>query len=305
MFSRLRRHMTYANVAATLAVVFAMSGGAYALSGNGHAPVVSASVSQAHAAKVKKRSKGATGAKGPAGPKGATGPTGAQGPAGAQGERGPAGEKGAAGGNGKEGAQGSEGPAGPQGVPGPAGASVTAKSFEGKLGKCENGGSEFKVGTGSATFACNGKSAGGTLEAGKVESGVWSMNISTASYFGMKEFGYPGFVSITFPVPLPAEDFNRVKVTYLKWRSETTKECPGAYEEAEPGTLCIYDELEYPLEGEENGIEFSDGKIFEATHEPGSGGGGYQAGAELTFFNKHAPEGFARGYWVLTPPEKA
>jgi hypothetical protein len=91
MFSRIRKHLTYANVAMTLALVFAMSGGAYAAS-----KYVITSTKQI-SPKVLKSFKGVndkTGAKGAAGPAGAAGATGPTGPAGKDGANGANGAKG-------------------------------------------------------------------------------------------------------------------------------------------------------------------------------------------------------------------
>jgi hypothetical protein len=77
MLSKIRRHLSYANVAATLALVFAMSGAALAAN-----QVLITSTNQiSH--KVLKKLKGNSGAKG------AKGATGATGTAGETGERGP------------------------------------------------------------------------------------------------------------------------------------------------------------------------------------------------------------------------
>ena len=89
--------MTYANVVATLALVFAMAGGAAAAS---HYLITS---SKQISPKVLKELKGA---------RGAAGATGAAGPAG------PAGAAGANGTNGAAGAEGKQGPQGIQGTPG-------------------------------------------------------------------------------------------------------------------------------------------------------------------------------------------
>ena len=78
----MRRHLTYANVAATLALVFAMSGGALAAK-----HYLINSTKQINP-KVLKKLKGNTGKTGPTGK---TGVTGAAGAAGAKGETGPAG----------------------------------------------------------------------------------------------------------------------------------------------------------------------------------------------------------------------
>jgi hypothetical protein len=85
----LRKRITYANVAATLALVFAMSGGAWAAK---HYLVTSTKQikpSVLKALKGKAGPKGATGAAGPAGPAGPAGAAGAPGLKGLQGPPGP------------------------------------------------------------------------------------------------------------------------------------------------------------------------------------------------------------------------
>jgi hypothetical protein len=91
----MRRRISYANVAATLALVFAMSGGALAAS-----HYLINSTKQINP-KVLKKLKGNTGPKGLTGLTGLTGATGATGAAGKEG------------GAGKEGTAGKEGPRGP------------------------------------------------------------------------------------------------------------------------------------------------------------------------------------------------
>jgi hypothetical protein len=85
----MRRHLSYANVAATLALVFAMSGGALAAK---HYLIESTSqISPKVLKKLKGRAgaSGRTGASGPAGPAGAAGAPGKDGAAGKDGARGP------------------------------------------------------------------------------------------------------------------------------------------------------------------------------------------------------------------------
>ncbi len=94
MLKPTRNHLTYANVTATLALVFAMSGGALAAQ---HYLINS---TKQISPKVLKKLKGNTGKTGK------TGATGATGGPGATGAQGPAG---------KEGPQGKEGPEGPEG----------------------------------------------------------------------------------------------------------------------------------------------------------------------------------------------
>jgi hypothetical protein len=106
MFSVVRRRLSYANVVATFALVFAMSGGALAASK--YLITSSKQIKPSVFASLKGKA-GANGAQGPAGaagPQGPSGPTGAQGPAGTKGEAGP------------EGKEGKEGKVGKAGLPG-------------------------------------------------------------------------------------------------------------------------------------------------------------------------------------------
>jgi hypothetical protein len=294
MLASLRKHITYANIAATLAVVFAMSGGAYALSGGGHQPATDASAFSAHIAKkVKKRSKSVSGARGPAGPRGATGAAGPQGPAGAAGEKGPAGEKGAAGAAGKEGTQGPQGPAGPQGAQGPKGESVVSEKFEGKQGTCEDGGSEFKIGS-STTYACNGKSgsggSGGTLEQGKTEMGYWSVSTAGSSPLGPDT----ALLTVNYPIPL-AKEKTKITAVYLKPGQSSSKECPGrpGEPEAAEGYLCVYPFQQVDI-GE---VEPEDFTSFAF---------GYPLGFEgVNAKDEPTPEGWAFGTWAVTAGEPA
>jgi hypothetical protein len=106
MFSTIRRRMTYANIAATLALVFAMSGGAYAAS---RVLITSTGQIKPSVLKQLKGKAGTNGAQGLTGPAGPAGATGTPGPAGATGAIGPAGATGATGATGKEGPKGKEG----------------------------------------------------------------------------------------------------------------------------------------------------------------------------------------------------
>jgi Collagen triple helix repeat (20 copies) len=117
-----RRRVSGAGVIATVALVFAMSGGAYA------AQRYLITSTKQISPKVLKSLKGAAGAKGANGAAGATGPAGPAGPAGATG---PAGVKGE---NGTNGTNGVEGKEGKQGVPGTTGFTETLPS-----GKTETG----------------------------------------------------------------------------------------------------------------------------------------------------------------------
>ncbi len=106
MFLRIRRRFTYANVAATLALVFAMSGGAYAAS---KYVITSTKQISPKVLKTLKATNGKNGANGPAGTQGAPGAQGATGPQGPQGPPGASvkGENGMPGTPGAPGAPGS------------------------------------------------------------------------------------------------------------------------------------------------------------------------------------------------------
>jgi hypothetical protein len=96
----LRRHLTYANVAATLALFLALGGAAYAATQLPRNSVGTAQLKReaVTAGKIAKKTRAQLrGARGPAGPQGPQGKTGKQGPKGATGARGaqgPRGEKG-------------------------------------------------------------------------------------------------------------------------------------------------------------------------------------------------------------------
>ena len=109
MFSAIRSRITYVNVVATLVLVFAMTGGAYAAKKYliTSTKQISPSVLKSLQGKV-----------GPAGANGAQGPVGAAGPAGPAGLRGETGAAGKDGANGKDGVNGTNGKDGKEGPPG-------------------------------------------------------------------------------------------------------------------------------------------------------------------------------------------
>jgi len=105
----LRRRLTYSNVVATLALVFAMSGGAYAASKFLITSTKQIKPSVLAQLKGKAGANGAAGAQGPAGPAGPAGGVGPAGPAGTDGTAGTDGQPGAEGKAGKNGTNGKEG----------------------------------------------------------------------------------------------------------------------------------------------------------------------------------------------------
>jgi hypothetical protein len=156
----IRRHLSYANVASTLALVFAMGGGAYAALSPVHNAVIHTCFRQANGAlrvvhagaRCGRRERAlAFNQRGRVGPRGATG---APGPVGRTGATGKTGRAGAAGRN------------------------ITSATLGAGNAACPGGGSSFTTASGT-TFACNGVAtsfasvdAAGTLASSRGVTGV-------------------------------------------------------------------------------------------------------------------------------------
>ncbi len=213
MSSMIRRFASYSNVAATLAMVFAMSGGAYAAS-----KYVITSTKQISPKVLKTLVTKA----GPAGPAGAVGPAGPAGPSGP---------------TGATGLTGAEGTAGKDGAPGE---SVSTKVVStSQTTKCGGfGGAEYSVG-GKTSLVCNGQTGfSETLPTGKTETGAWSFVSPVA--------GQQLRVPVSFPIPLAKAISEQEKKLKFVKPNESTTECPGTALEpkALPGYLCVYAEFE-------------------------------------------------------------
>ncbi len=233
MFSPIRKRLTYANVVATFALVFAMSGGALAASkflitsSKQIKPSVLASL------------------------KGKAGANGAQGAAGAQGTQGPAGAAGAKGENGAAGANGTNGEPGKEGAPGTNGKNgktvVVAKEEPGA--NCVEGGSSFEVeGSGAKHYACNGSpwTPNNTLPSGATETGSWAIGVEPPGV----EFPEKQLIALSFPIQLKAslaaahvhfieEEGNEVG-TGVPPTECGTPAGSAAEPKASPGDLCVY-----------------------------------------------------------------
>jgi hypothetical protein len=206
MFQRIRKHLTPSTAIAFLALVFALTGGAFAASSNGGGGSSSHATLTASAAKAKAAPKGKAGPRGPAGAKGATGAAGPAGPAGSQG---PAGAAGAAGGKGESGATGTgvEGKEGKEGAPGK----------EGVKGK---EGSPW--------------TAGGVLPAGKTETGTFAAQGPENDEI---------YVPISFAIPIEGETITKAWIGPKAQGDNPPAFCAGgsvSAPAAEPGALCIY-----------------------------------------------------------------
>jgi hypothetical protein len=217
MIPRLRKRFTYTNVILTVALVFAMTGGAYAAK---HYLITSTKQISPNVLKT------LAGKKGPAGPAGVVGPAGPAGPAGK-------GEKGDPGSNGTNGTNGT---------------SVTSKELKTTETACnKEGGSEFTAAEGKKTTACNGKegspwTVGGTLPKGASERGQWSIT-------GLQKSRGSADISFSIPLkaPLTEERVHLIEAGEgFKEPKEATAiqngECTGTWETpgAGSGNLCVF-----------------------------------------------------------------
>ena len=195
---------------------------------------------------------------------------------------------GAPGAPGKDGAVGKEGP---QGNPGSSVTNTVVAASE--TGKCEgHGGSEFRVGAGAPTFACNGGTGfTETLPSGKTEAGVWAGSIY--------EFGP---VPITFVLPLSAP-IGEADTKLIPEGGTPPPECensghPGTASvenpEAEPGFFCVYVG------------DLVESEVFRVL-TPGGGSGAGVAGSYVILDAKPSvpgatENGHGRGTWAVTAP---
>ena len=267
MFSRVHKHINATTALAVCALVFAMTGGAFALSSN------DGSVNKVVVAKSKAKTKSV---RGPAGPRGATGSAGSTGAQGAQGPVGPQGPKG------ETGAAGTNGTSGAKGEPGPQGA-------QGKEGKQGEQGEPGPAGTTGFTK---------TLPSGETETGTWSIY---EPQIELTEEHRIWVVPISFSIPLKAGldgDVHYVKV------GEQTQECPGTVEipRAAPGQFCLYQGLlELP---EELGVkdELTVPLIINQEKNVGTGTAGAIA---YVLYKGAAPKEvqfLVSGSWAVTAP---
>jgi hypothetical protein len=205
MFNQLRKHLTPSTFIAFLALVFALTGGAFAATGGSggggggsKVDLAGSHTLAATTAKAKPAPKGKAGPRGPAGKNGAAGATGATGPAGATGPGGPQGPQGAAGVKGETGAAGTNGTNGKDGTDG----------TNGMIGFTK------------------------ILPKGETETGTWATRLTEG-----EETALP----LTFSIPLKHElEEAKVQVVGKTGNGST---CPGTAEAptAVEGNLCVYE----------------------------------------------------------------
>jgi len=305
---RIRIQLNATTMVAIVALVFAMTGGAFAVTGHSAAKkkarskLVITSTKQIKPS-VLKQLQGKIGKTGAAGVNGANGAGGAQGPAGA---------------NGKDGANGTNGTNGTNGAPGKS-VVTTAITTAGLEGKCVGlGGTKVEIEgePASKKFVCNGSpwTAGGTLPSKATEGGAWVIDQTTRKYLG--NGGASDYmVPLTFPIPLAAPlkgsgcaPFNvpgepcqihifegATAPTGCKLVESGTETKEVA---AEPGNLCVYVRVTEP-----NTLALAEKMV---ALNPGAAVGADalqtgKSGAMLQNFNAELPENSAAyGTWAVT-----
>ncbi len=263
MFQGIRRRPSASGIIAVLALVFAMTGGAYAAG-----RYIITSTKQIKPS-VLKQLRGAAGSAGTPGAKGETGPAG---PAGAKGEAG-------------------TGTAGNEGKAGAPGTSVTSKEIKVGEPACEKRGGVELTAVSGKTDICTGAPwpAGGTLPKGQTETGAWS-----ASSYNVPSAGEVS-ISISFPIPLPEaseEGFYLDKAETGAGHGRGGCEGTVAKPTAPEGVLCIYT----AEEENENMREGATGHpVFD--EEPG-----YQTAGTVMRFEAEAEPAklVANGAWAVT-----
>ena len=305
MFSKIQRHLNPATIVAFVALVFAMTGGAFAMSTTSSSapssPGAGAASKDAAATVAKAKAKAKTGPRGPAGP---AGKTGASGPAGAPGAQGPAGSQGPAG---PQGPQGVEGKTGANGTNGANGTSVTSTTLSTGNSHCPAGGSELKA-ENATSYACNGSpwAVGGTLPVGSSETGQWAASQVITGAHPEREYIS---ADISFPIRL-AKALGSEHAHYIGLEEGegeasqspaiTSKECEGTVKapKATSGNLCVFvNQSANITKGALIPTAFT---IYDAENEDEEGAGASGAFLRVPFAAGEEGEMQFNGDWVVT-----
>jgi hypothetical protein len=280
MFSWIRRRCSYANVVATFALFFAMTGGALAAS---HYLITSTKQIKPSVLKS------LVGKAGPAGPAGLAGAAGARGESGASGTGTP----------GVEGHEGKEGPKGKEGKEG-------REGKEGLPGVIHPGETLAPGASETGMWAASGSGDEGNLcvpEAEKAPVITSEAGSGCPTKYTHEEFGSLAVGAISFTIPLAAP-LGGQEVSDVAYEGHVAGHCEGSFEEptAEPGNLCVYEGPyrtnalgglvvpDFTDVGKESGA-LKTGAIVIAIPENPSGGGIVQQGPV-----------FASGSWAVTAP---
>lgn len=277
MFSRIRAHINATTLIAVFALVFAMTGGAFAVTSKVGSP------GKAVAAKSKAKTKTA---RGPAGPRGTTGPVGPAGSQGAQGVAGSQGLKGETGAAGTNGTAGVKGDTGPQGPAGPQG----RQGEQGETGPA-----------GTTGFTK-------TLPAGETETGTWVAGSGQVEEIGGIQHWY---VPVSFSIPLKT-GLDENHVHYVKSGEHTTA-CPGSAElpKAGEGQFCLYQgymQIPVPQFIEEHEVvgEVKISTIYPPETSPGTKGAGTAGALVIVSYKGPVEPGepiIVQGSWAVTAPQ--
>jgi hypothetical protein len=287
MFSWIRRRCSYANVVATFALFFAMTGGALAAS---HYLITSTKQIKPS---VLSALKGKAGLTGPAGPAGTAGAVGAKGETGATGTGTPGVE-------GHEGKEGKEGPKGKEGKEGHEGK-------EGLPGVIHPGETLAPGASETGMWAASGSSDAGKLcvpeaeEAPVITREGGSSGCPTG--YTYQAFGSLAVGAISFTIPLAAP-LGEQEVSDVAYEGHIAGHCEGSFEEptAEPGNLCVY-------EGSYRNNALG-GLVVPDFADVGNGSGALKTGAIVFAIPENSSDGgivhegpvFASGSWAVTAP---
>ena len=229
MFQAIRKHLTPSTFIAFIALIFAITGGAFAASGNGGGTGSRATASVTRGNPVAAVAKSKAKPKTKAGPRGPAGPAGKNGTNGATGSAGPVGAPGAGG------PQGPAGGIGPQGPAGTAGTNGT-NGENGKNGK-------------------NGTFGGESLPSGKTLTGAWAGTGYAGEATAVTSVVETG---VSFALPLASKP----TVLYIGLEEGageahpapaiTKGECTGNHNEpgAHAGYLCVFGHEEENVVGQ-------------------------------------------------------
>lgn len=226
MFDVLRKQVNASTALAVVALLFAMTGGAFAVTGGGGSP---------RAVAAKKKAKVV---RGPRGPEGKQGKEGKQGPAGPEGKEGKEGKQGLQGLEGKEGKEGKQGIPGKEGKEGASGKGVTLGAASG-CGEGIQGITVEVEGSGSPQEVCDGQPGpiAHVLPVGATETGSF--------YFHFGESETAQLITVVDGMSLPIQLEEKIpfgeKIETVQDGSPT-EHCKGSFEHPQAASkfACFY-----------------------------------------------------------------